>query len=81
MIPQWRFICRTQKTPRSADCPEILGHYCDLALGAFSIDTPIKEGARKIICADWSDQNTTCEQPRWAYLFSAGSISESEANA
>jgi hypothetical protein len=41
----------------SADCPDAF-EYCDFALGAFGIDTPIKEGARKIICADWSDQNT-----------------------
>jgi hypothetical protein len=64
----------------SADCPDAFG-YCDFGLGAFDIDTPIKEGAKKIICADWSDQNTTCEQPRWENLFSTGLISKSEANA
>jgi hypothetical protein len=64
----------------SADCPDALG-YCDFALGAFSIKTPIKEGARKIICADWSHQNTAYEQPRWAYLFSTELISKQEAEA
>jgi hypothetical protein len=64
----------------SADCPDALG-YCDFALGAFAINTPIKEGARKIICADWSDQNTAWEQQRWAYLFFAELISKQEAEA
>jgi hypothetical protein len=64
----------------SADCPDAFG-YCDFALGAFGIDTPIKEGARKIICADWSDQNTQWEQQRWAYLFSTELISKREAEA
>jgi hypothetical protein len=31
----------------SADCPDAFG-YCDFALGAFSIDTPIKEGSARI---------------------------------
>jgi hypothetical protein len=39
----------------SADCPDANG-YCDFALGAFGIDTPIKEGVRKIIVDDWADQ-------------------------
>jgi hypothetical protein len=64
----------------SADCPDALG-YCDFALGAFAIRTPIKEGARKTICADWSHQNTAYEQPRWAYLFSTELISKQEAEA
>ena len=64
----------------SADCPDAFG-YCDFALGAFGIDTPIKEGARKIICADWSDQHTQGEQQRWAYLFSTELISKQEAEA
>ena len=64
----------------SADCPDAFG-YCDFALGAFGIDTPIKEGARKIICADWSDQHTQGGQQRWAYLFSTELISKQEATA
>ena len=64
----------------SADCPDAFG-YCDFALGAFAIKTPIKEGARKIICANWSNLNTACEQPRWAYPFSTELISKHEAEA
>jgi hypothetical protein len=40
-----------------------------------------QEGARKIVCADWSDQNTQWEQQRWAYLFSTELISKQEAEA
>ena len=61
----------------SADCPDAFG-YCDFALGAFGIDTPIKEGARKIIVDDtrggWGQQ-------RWAYLFSTELIPKQEAEA
>jgi hypothetical protein len=54
---------------------------CDFALGAFGIDTPIKQGARKIIVGDWADQHCAGEQQRWAYLFSAELISKQEAEA
>ena len=64
----------------SADCPDAFG-YCDFALGAFGIDTPIKEGARKIIVGDWADQSTQWEQQRWAYLFFEELISKREAEA
>ena len=63
----------------SADCPDAFG-YCDFALGAFGIDRPIKEGARKIIVDDWADQRGR-EQQRWAYLFSTELISKQEAEA
>jgi hypothetical protein len=63
----------------SADCPDAFG-YCDFALGAFGIDTPIEEGARKIICADWYDQKGWGQQ-RWAYLFSTELISKQQAEA
>ena len=36
----------------SADRPESIG-YCDFALGSFGIETPLKEGARRVICDDW----------------------------
>jgi hypothetical protein len=64
----------------SADCPDGFG-YCDFALGAFAINTPIKEGAKKVICADWSDQWRQGEQQRWAYLFFTELISKQEAEA
>jgi hypothetical protein len=64
----------------SADSPDAFG-YCDFALGAFGIDTPFKEGAKEIICADWAYQNGEWEQQRWVYLFGTGLISKAEANA
>ena len=64
----------------SADSPDAFG-YCDFALGAFDINTPTKEGARKVVCADWSDQNTQWGQQRWAYLFFTELISKQEAEA
>ena len=63
----------------SADCPEGFG-YCDFAIGSFGVETPVKEGARKVICDDWHDQRAR-EQQRWAYLFDVGLISNEEANA
>jgi hypothetical protein len=64
----------------SADCDDGFG-YCDFAIGAFGRDTPIKAGARSVVCGDWKDQWRAWEQPRWAYLFSAGLISHDEADA
>jgi hypothetical protein len=64
----------------SADCPDGFG-YCDFALGAFGRDTPIKEGARRVVCDDWHDQWSGWEQQRWAYLFNTGLISHEEAAA
>jgi hypothetical protein len=61
----------------SADSPDAYG-YCDFAIGGFGIETPVKEGAKKVICEDWTNQE---QQRRWAYLFSTGLISQSEANA
>jgi hypothetical protein len=63
----------------SADCSDAFG-YNDFALGSFDSDTAIKEGARKVVCDDWHYQRGW-EQQRWAYLFSTGLISETEANA
>ena len=63
----------------SADCSDGFG-YNDFAIGSFGSDTPIKEGARKAVCDDWHNQRAYEQQP-WAYLFSTGLISESEAIA
>jgi hypothetical protein len=63
-----------------ADCPESLG-YCDFAIGSFGIETPLKEGARMVICGDWANRLRNYEQPRWEYLFDAGLISKEEADA
>jgi len=64
----------------SADCPESFG-YCDFALGSFGVETPLKEGARAVICDDWQKLKSAWEQQRWAYLFNAGLISKERANA
>ena len=64
----------------SADSPDALG-YCDFALGAFRADTPVKEGAKAIICADWKAQQGGWDQQRWAYLFGTGLITETDAYA
>src|SRR5215471_6807581 len=59
----------------SADCPESFG-YCDFAIGSFGIETPLKEGARRVICGDWQKLKSAWEQQRWEYLFDAGLISK-----
>jgi hypothetical protein len=64
----------------SADSPDAFG-YCDFALGEFGIKTPVKEGAKEIICSDWFDQMVDLDQQRWAYLFDTDLISEAEAEA
>jgi len=64
----------------SADCPDGFG-YCDFAIGEFGSDTPIREGARSVVCGDWKDQWRAWEQQRWAYLFNTGLISHEEAAA
>jgi hypothetical protein len=64
----------------SADCPESFG-YCDFAVGSFGIETPLKEGARRVISADWYTLKSKWEQQRWAYLFDAGLISREDADA
>jgi hypothetical protein len=59
--------------------PEAFG-YDDIALGSFGARTPIKQGAKKIICADWRYQSDTWGQERWR-IFQAGLISEAEGEA
>jgi hypothetical protein len=61
----------------SADCSDAFG-YNDFAIGSFGSDKPTKKGARKIVCDDWHNQRAFEQQP-WAYLFSTGLISETEA--
>ena len=74
-LPQYdRFVVTA-----SADCSDGFG-YNDFAIGSFGSDTLIKEGARKAVCDDWHNQRAYEQQP-WAYLFSTGLISESEAIA
>jgi hypothetical protein len=67
--------------PISRSSPNVIfwGGRADFAIGAFGSDKTIKEGARSVVCGDWKDQWSAWEQPRWAYLFSAGLISHEEA--
>jgi hypothetical protein len=60
--------------------PENFGH-CDFAVGSFGIETPLKEGARTVICGDWQKLKSAGEQQHWEYLFDAGLISKRDANA
>jgi hypothetical protein len=54
--------------------------YEDIALGSFGKKTPIKTGAKKIICADWKYQSDTWGQERWG-VFSGKLVSEAEGKA
>ena len=51
--------------------------YCDFALGSFGIETPIREGAKKVMCNDWTYE----QQHRWAHLWGTGLISAAEASS
>jgi hypothetical protein len=64
----------------SMDCPDVIG-YCDFALGAFGVDTRLKDGAKRIICGQWASQRDEGGAQRWACLFGTGLISEPEASA
>jgi hypothetical protein len=68
-----RFVVTT-----SADCPESFGFF---AIGSFGIETPLKEGAKRVICGDWRNQKRAGEQQRWVYLFNTGLISQEDADA
>ena len=65
----------------SADCPEIFGGVCDVAIGSFGREVSIIRGSRDIIMSDWSWQRGECEQQRWVYLFDTGLVSKAEAHA
>ncbi|HUW74745.1 MAG TPA: hypothetical protein VMW05_12115 [Methyloceanibacter sp.] len=64
----------------SADCPDMFG-YCDFALGAFGVETAIKDGAKEVICSDWREQLDEWNQQHWEDLFDVGLVSETEAHA
>ena len=73
------FYCESGAGWFGPDCPDSFG-YCDFAIGSFGIETPLKEGAREAICADWDNQESNGQQ-RWAYLFKTGLISKEDADA
>jgi hypothetical protein len=62
----------------SADCSESFGGVCDVAIGCFGRDVSFLDGSHDVIVSDWSSQRDH-DQPRWAYLFDAGLVSEAEA--
>jgi hypothetical protein len=47
---------------------------------SFGVETPLKGGARRVICDDWHNLRSAGEQQRCAYLFNTGLISEEEAD-
>jgi len=65
----------------SADCPEMFGGVCDIAIGFFGPEIPIVQGCRDIIMSDWSWQRAECDQQRWEYLFDTGLVCKAEALA
>ena len=64
----------------SGDTPEVFG-YCDIGVGHFGPDEELKEGSRRVITDDWSNQYGEFTQGRWAYLFATGLVDEEEAEA
>jgi hypothetical protein len=64
----------------SGDSLETFGA-CDVALGHFGPEETLLQGSGAIIRWDWSNQRIDHEQQRWEYLFAAGLVSETEANA
>jgi hypothetical protein len=65
----------------SADCLDMFGGVCDVAIGSFGREVPIIRGCHDIIISDWSWQRGEWDQQRWAYLFDAGLVSKAEAQA
>jgi hypothetical protein len=65
----------------SADCPESFLGVCDVAIGAFGLETSILEGSRRIVISDWTNQWCQHDQERWAYLFDTGIVGKAEADA
>jgi hypothetical protein len=56
----------------SADCPEMFGGVCDVAISSFGPEVAIIQGCRDIIICDWSWQRAECDQQRWVYLCDTG---------
>jgi hypothetical protein len=61
----------------SADSPETLG-YCDRALGWFGVDTPVTEGAKRVIAGDWLHRYNEWWQEHWEHFLDAGLISSED---
>jgi hypothetical protein len=62
----------------SADGDDAFG-YTDFAIGCFTHETPIVEGAGEIIRRDWRAQADGWGQERWAYVLDNGIIGDAKA--
>ena len=62
----------------SADSPDTFG-YCDRALGWFDPDTPLEEGAQRVIAGDWQYQHDAWDQQHWEHFWEEGLISSADA--
>ena len=64
----------------SQDSPDVHG-YTDEAIGYFSAEEAVEQGVHRVITAWWKEQVASREQHRWAYLFGAGNVDASTAEA
>jgi len=62
----------------SADSPDMFG-YCDRALGWFGPDTPLEEGAKRVIAGNWQHQHDAWDQQHWEDFWDEGLISSEDA--
>jgi hypothetical protein len=74
----WLPVYDVYVVTESADSPEALG-YCDRALGWFDVDTPIEEGAQRVITGDWQYQHDEWDQQCWESVWGEGLISSGDA--
>lgn len=58
----------------SADSPEGLGGYTDLALGSFGPGGDVEDSIRAVIVGDWHTQAMEWDQRRWEYVLEPGLI-------
>lgn len=64
----------------SNDCTDLYG-YADRALGWFEASTPVVEGSKAVIVANWKSLAGDCDQERWQDLWRPGLIDEATAYA
>jgi len=59
----------------SADSPEGLSGYTDLALGSFGASEDVEDSVHDIVVFDWRAQVSEWDQGRWEYVLEPGLIS------
>ena len=74
----WLPIYDVYIVTESADSPDTFG-YCDRALGWFGLDTPLEEGAKRVIAGDWRHQHDSWDQHHWEHFWEEGLISSADA--